>query len=53
MGTHRIRRLRPAFEGARITLPPSRHRTLYDKRTVDLMDVFIEERVPPCSEGNS
>jgi hypothetical protein len=39
----RIRRLLPIFEGARITLPPTRHRTLYDKRTVDLVDVLIEE----------
>jgi hypothetical protein len=29
----RIRRLLTVFEGARITLPPSRHRTLYDKRS--------------------
>jgi phage terminase large subunit-like protein len=39
----RIRRLIPIFEQGRFYLPQTRFRTLYDKTTVNLIDVFIEE----------
>lgn len=39
----RIRRLMPLFEEGRIILPRSRMRTLYDKTTVNLIDVFVEQ----------
>jgi len=38
----RIKRLLPIFEQNRLFLPPSRHRTLYDKSTVNLIDTFVE-----------
>lgn len=43
----RIKRLIPWFEQQRIWLPQSLHSTLYDKRTVDLVHVFIEEEYAP------
>jgi hypothetical protein len=33
----------PLFEAGRIILPPKRHRTLYDRSTVNLIDAFVEE----------
>ncbi len=39
----RIRRLMPLFEESRIILPRSRLRTLYDRTTVNLIDVFVEQ----------
>jgi len=39
----RIRRLVPLFENGKVLLPRSMHRTLYDKTTVDLVRVFVEE----------
>jgi phage terminase large subunit-like protein len=39
----RIKRLMPLFEQARIYLPRSIHKTLYDGTTVNLIDVFVEE----------
>lgn len=39
----RIKRLMPLFEQARIHLPRSIHKTIYDGTTVNLIDVFIEE----------
>ena len=39
----RIRRLMPIFEQGRFYLPAARYRTLYDKTTVNIIDVFVEE----------
>jgi predicted phage terminase large subunit-like protein len=39
----RIRRLVVPFEGGRILLPYSLHRTGYDGKTVDLIRAFVEE----------
>jgi phage terminase large subunit-like protein len=39
----RIRRLIPLFEQGRFYLPKTIWRTLYDKTTVNLIDVFVEE----------
>lgn len=39
----RIRRLIPIFEQGRFYIPQTRFRTLYDKTTVNLIDVFVEE----------
>lgn len=39
----RIKRLLPVFEQGRLYLPLSKHRTLYDGGTVNLIDVFVEE----------
>jgi phage terminase large subunit-like protein len=39
----RIRRLLPVFEQGRFYVPSNLFRTLYDKSTVNLIDVFIEE----------
>ncbi len=41
--TDRIRRLIPVFEQGRFFLPVVLHRTIYDKTTVNLVDVFVEE----------
>ena len=43
----RIKRLIPIFEQGRFFLPAFKHRTLYDKTTVNLIDVFIEEEYVP------
>lgn len=43
----RIRRLIPLFEAGRIWLPKTCHRTNYEKRTEDLVTVFIEEEYKP------
>jgi hypothetical protein len=47
----RIRRLLPLFESGRITLPPSRMRTLHDGRTIDVIDAFIQEELLPFPVG--
>lgn len=39
----RIKGLIPIFEAGRFYLPITLHRTLYDKKTVDLVDVFIQQ----------
>jgi hypothetical protein len=39
----RIRALMPKFERGNIYFPPTLRRTLYDRSTVDLVDVFVEE----------
>ena len=39
----RIKGLIPVFEAGRFYLPRTLHRTLYDKKTVDLVDVFIQQ----------
>lgn len=39
----RIKRLLPIFEQARIYIPRSIYKTIYDGTTVNLIDVFIEE----------
>lgn len=39
----RIKRLLPLFEAGRIYLPKSLHKTNWDKKTEDLVNVFIEE----------
>lgn len=39
----RIKALVPVFEEGRFYLPHTLHRTLYDKKTVDLVDVFIQQ----------
>lgn len=39
----RIKALVPVFEEGRFYLPRTLHRTLYDKKTVDLVDVFIQQ----------
>jgi hypothetical protein len=39
----RIRRLMPLFEQGRIILPRSKMRTLYDRTTANLIEVFVEE----------
>jgi predicted phage terminase large subunit-like protein len=39
----RIRQLLPIFEASRMWLPPSLFRTLYDGRTIDLIDIFLSE----------
>jgi hypothetical protein len=48
----RIGRLMPLFEESRVILPRSRMRTLYDKSTVNLIDVFVEQEYAahPVSE---
>lgn len=43
----RIRRLIPIFEQGRFYTPMFIYRTLYDKTTVNLIDVFIEEEYVP------
>ena len=39
----RIKRLLPLFEGGRLYFPRTLHRTNWDKKTEDLVKVFIEE----------
>lgn len=39
----RIKALVPVFEAGRFYLPNTLHRTLYDKKTVDLVDIFIQQ----------
>lgn len=39
----RIRRLIPIFEQGRFILPHAKYRTIYDKTTVNLIEVFTEE----------
>ena len=41
----RIRRLLPIFEQHRIWFPPSIHRTLYDGRTRNLVEDFVEQEL--------
>jgi predicted phage terminase large subunit-like protein len=41
----RIRRLIPLFESGRVWFPPSMFRTDYEKKTHDLVSVFIEEEL--------
>jgi phage terminase large subunit-like protein len=41
----RIRRLIPYFESGRVYLPTTLNRTLYDKSTVDLINVLVEEEL--------
>jgi phage terminase large subunit-like protein len=43
----RIKRLIPVFEQGRFYLPKMLFRTIYDKTTVNLIDVFIEEEYVP------
>lgn len=43
----RIKRLIPVFEQGRFYLPCSLHRTIYDKTTIDLIHVFVEEEYVP------
>jgi phage terminase large subunit-like protein len=43
----RIKRLMPVFEQGRFYMPSTIFRTLYDKTTVNLIDVFIEEEYVP------
>ena len=43
----RIRRLMPVFEQGRFYLPKVIFRTIYDKTTINLIDVFIEEEYVP------
>lgn len=47
----RIRRLLPLFEAHRIWLPESLHRTMFDGRTVDLVEQFIEREYLPFPVG--
>ena len=39
----RIRRLMPIFEQGRFFLPAAKYRTIYDKTTVNLIEMFVEE----------
>lgn len=41
----RIKRLIPYFEQHRIMLPRTLHKTMYDGKTVDLVDAFVEEEL--------
>lgn len=41
--TDRIKRLLPIFEQGRVLLPQSAHRTNYEGKTEDLIDVFIHQ----------
>lgn len=43
----RIRRLIPIFEENRVYLPEALHRTVYDGRTLDLVETFINEEYDP------
>lgn len=43
----RIRRLIPLFEQGRIWFPQTCHKTNYEKKTEDLVSVFIEEEFKP------
>jgi phage terminase large subunit-like protein len=39
----RIKRLMPIFEQGRFFLPAAKYRTIYDKTTVNLIEMFVEE----------
>jgi len=39
----RIKRLLPIFEASRVFFPKSLHRTNWDKKTEDLINIFVEE----------
>lgn len=47
----RIKRLLPIFEQGRFFLPRTLHKTTWDKTTVDLVNVFVEEEFMPFPNG--
>jgi predicted phage terminase large subunit-like protein len=47
----RIKRLVPMFEGGKVYLPESMHKTDYQKVPVDLINAFVEEEFMPFPVG--